>query len=216
MNFLFPIFGGPGSNMKDIQQEGFTNPREITERIEKMNRGYYSPSPEGVGSKMSEGFADANETNMNLDANKKESENSTSTTATTKPSSVEAASTPAVQAPPAAAAAAAAPAAAPTAPAKTTAETFQDNSQLFKLGQIPVDTKGGYHIDAGTTVMNAFNALKPDQIKQMTLDTKQLLDTQKSLMTMLQTFQPMLNEGKNMMTTFQTMFNPTAPAGVSA
>lgn len=93
------------------------------------------------------------------------------------------------------------------------AESFQDNGGLFKLGQIPTDKKGGYHIDAGTTVMNAINALKPDQIKAMTTDTKQLIETQKSLMGMLQTFQPMVQEGKQMMDTFQTMFSPTMGAG---
>jgi len=85
-------------------------------------------------------------------------------------------------------------------------ETFQDNGGLFKLGQIPTDKKGGHHMDTGTTVMNAINSLKPDQIKAMTMDTKQLIDTQKSLMSMLQTFQPMVAEGKQMMDTFQGMF----------
>jgi hypothetical protein len=92
------------------------------------------------------------------------------------------------------------------------AESFADKSGLFKLGQIPTEAKGGFHIDAGTTVMNAINSLKPDQIKSMTADTKQLIDTQKSLMSMLQTFQPMVQEGKQMMDTFQTMFAPTAGA----
>lgn len=92
-------------------------------------------------------------------------------------------------------------------------ETFQDNTAgLFKLGQIPKDEKGGHHIDAGTTVMNAINALKPDQIKAMTMDTKQLIETQKSLMGMLQTFQPMVHEGKQMMETFQEMFSPAMGA----
>ena len=93
-------------------------------------------------------------------------------------------------------------------------ETFQESQQagLFKLGQIPKDEKGGHHIDAGTTVMNAINALKPDQIKAMTMDTKQLIETQKSLMGMLQTFQPMVHEGKQMMETFQEMFSPAMGA----
>jgi hypothetical protein len=88
---------------------------------------------------------------------------------------------------------------------------------LFKIGQIPQDTKGGFHIDAGTTVMNALNALKPDQIAAMTKDTQSLIDTQKSLMGMLQTFQPMVSEGKQMMDTFQQMFGASAGAlGTSA
>jgi hypothetical protein len=86
---------------------------------------------------------------------------------------------------------------------------------LFKLGEIPADTKGGLHIDVGTTVANALNALKPEQISEMTKDTKQLIETQKSLMTMLQSVAPMVNEGKQMMETFSSMFGPTmgAPGG---
>lgn len=93
-------------------------------------------------------------------------------------------------------------------------ETFQDNGGLFKLGQIPKDVKGGFHIDAGTTVINALKSLKPDQIASMTNDTKQLIETQKSLMNMLNTFKPMMSEGKEMMNTFQQMFTP--PAGAQA
>jgi hypothetical protein len=91
-------------------------------------------------------------------------------------------------------------------------QTPSASEGLFKLGQIPKDVKGGFHIDAGTTVMNAINSLKPDQIKAMTMDTKQLIDTQKSLMGMLQTFQPMVQEGKQMMDTFQEMFSPSMGA----
>lgn len=76
----------------------------------------------------------------------------------------------------------------------------------FKLGVIPEDTKGGFHIDQGTTVMNALNALKPDQIKAMTDDTRKLIETQKNLMSMLGTMKPMLQDGKQMMANFQEMF----------
>jgi hypothetical protein len=111
-------------------------------------------------------------------------------------------------------------AAAPTAPTpqaqpQPQAQGFQDNGALFKLGAIPSDGKGGFHIDAGTTVMNALSALKPDQINAMTKDTKQLIETQKSLMSMLQTFQPMLSEGKQLMDTFNTMFAPTSGASAA-
>jgi hypothetical protein len=41
----------------------------------------------------------------------------------------------------------------------------------------------------------------------MTQDTKQLIETQKTLMNMLQSFKPMLTEGKDMMDTFQQMFS---------
>ena len=76
----------------------------------------------------------------------------------------------------------------------------------FKLGVIPDDSKGGYHIDQGTTVINALNALKPEQIQAMTEDTRKLIETQKSLMSMLGTMKPMLQDGKQMMANFQEMF----------
>lgn len=92
-------------------------------------------------------------------------------------------------------------------PAELLKDGFEDNSGLFKLGKIPTDEKGGYHIDAGTSVLNALKSLKPDQISAMTQDTKQLIETQKTLMNMLQSFKPMLTEGKDMMDTFQQMFS---------
>lgn len=77
---------------------------------------------------------------------------------------------------------------------------------MFKLGAVPPDAVGGSHIDIGTTLMTALNSLKPDQIKAMTTDTQKLMETQKSLMTMLTTMKPMLQDGKQMMDTFQNMF----------
>lgn len=76
----------------------------------------------------------------------------------------------------------------------------------FKLGDIPKDEKGGFFIDQGTTLMNALNGLKPEQINAMTNDTKQLIDTQKSLMGMLNTLAPMMKEGSNLLTMFNGMF----------
>jgi hypothetical protein len=88
-----------------------------------------------------------------------------------------------------------------------------NKSMEFKLGVIPEDTKGGYHIDQGTTVMNALNALNPDQIKSMTDDTRKLIETQKNLMSMLGSMKPMLQDGKQMMANFQEMFgNANGPA----
>jgi hypothetical protein len=52
----------------------------------------------------------------------------------------------------------------------------------------------GYHLDAGTTFLNAYKALKPDQIAAMTRDTQELLATQKSLMGMLDSFGPLMKD----------------------
>jgi hypothetical protein len=51
-----------------------------------------------------------------------------------------------------------------------------------------------YHLDAGTTFLNAYKALKPDQIAAMTSDTQELLNTQKSLVAMLDSFAPILKD----------------------
>ena len=219
MNFLFPVLGGPTGVPKVQYQgkEGFmaTNPAEISQRVSQMKAKGFLTGVEGVGSPMTEGFEDASQNVMTLSEPKKqETTNSADTTATSKPAPTETA-TPAQPAP-----TQQAPTPAPTAisqqgvpPANQPATAgFQDNGGLFKLGQIPSDTKGGNHIDTSTTVMNALSALKPDQIKSMTQDTKQLIETQKALMGMLQSFQPMMAEGKQMMQTFSSMFAPTAGA----
>jgi hypothetical protein len=79
-------------------------------------------------------------------------------------------------------------------------------AQPFKLGEIPSQSNKGPHIDAGATLVKAIEALNPDQINAMTKDTKQLIETQKSLMGMLGTMKPMMNDGKELMETFQEMF----------
>jgi hypothetical protein len=215
-NFLFPMFGPMGHSY--VTKEGYmnVNPQEVSKRIQDMQRGGMNAGNviQGVGSPMSEGFADASTTTATA---------SPAVTPNTQP--VQAASTPAPATATSSAEASTPPPAQPTPPpAAPTAISeqgvppahqpatagFQDSGSLFKLGQIPTDQKGGFHIDTGTTVMNALNSLKPDQIKQMTMDTKQLIETQKSLMGMLQTFQPMMNEGRQMMNTFQQMFSPAS------
>jgi len=80
----------------------------------------------------------------------------------------------------------------------------------FKLGEIPSQVKNGPHIDAGSTLMKAVQSLNPEQINAMTKDTKQLIETQKSLMGMLGTMKPMMNDGKELMETFQQMFGENA------
>jgi hypothetical protein len=80
---------------------------------------------------------------------------------------------------------------------------------LFKLGELPSEAKDGNYIDIGTTIMKSLSSLKPDQINQMTSDTRALLETQKSLMTMLNSMKPMLMDGQNLLSSFSGMFNKT-------
>jgi len=63
-----------------------------------------------------------------------------------------------------------------------------------------------YHLDAGTTFLNAYKSLKPDQIASMSKDTQELMQTQKQLMGTLATLKPLINDGKEMMNMFSSYF----------
>jgi hypothetical protein len=91
-----------------------------------------------------------------------------------------------------------------------------DRAEMFQLGKkykIPGESDDSeFHLDAGTTFMNAYKALKPDQVAAMTKDTQELMETQKQLMSTLQTLKPLITDGKQMMEMFQSYFgtgNPT-------
>jgi hypothetical protein len=189
------------------RREGFANQVNtvdaISQRVANMAK---ARGPQGVvSSAFVEGFADAAAAPNNA-SGQTHTEPSTdaNSQATTKPASAEgsgeAGSGIAPPQPPAVTAA--------VHDAMKSISGFKgaEDKGLFKLGVLPEETKGGFHIDQGTTVMNALNALKPDQVKAMTEDTKKLIETQKNLMGMLGSMKPMLQDGKQMMETFQEMF----------
>lgn len=74
----------------------------------------------------------------------------------------------------------------------------RERRELLELGKpykLPSENDDkGFHLDAGTTFLNAYKALKPEQISAMTKDTQELLATQKSLMGMLDSFGPLLKD----------------------
>lgn len=74
----------------------------------------------------------------------------------------------------------------------------RDRKEMLQLGKpykLPSESDDkGYHLDAGTTFLNAYKALKPDQISAMTRDTQELLATQKSLLGMLESFGPLMKD----------------------
>jgi hypothetical protein len=76
----------------------------------------------------------------------------------------------------------------------------RDRKEMLQLGKpykLPSESDDkGYHLDAGTTFLNAYKALKPDQIAAMTKDTQELLATQKSLIGMLESFGPLMKDMK--------------------
>jgi len=86
--------------------------------------------------------------------------------------------------------------------------TRKEPLELGKAYKLPNENDDkGFHLDAGTTFLNAYKALKPDQIAAMTKDTQDLLATQKSLVGMLESFGPLMKD-MNKITGF---FGPTAP-----
>jgi hypothetical protein len=76
--------------------------------------------------------------------------------------------------------------------------TRREPLELGKPYKLPSENDDkGYHMDAGTTFLNAYKALKPDQISAMTRDTQELLATQKSLVGMLESFGPLMKDMKS-------------------
>jgi|LauGreDrversion4_2_1035121.scaffolds.fasta_scaffold15111_3 hypothetical protein len=186
------------------------NPTEVVDRLRQMKGSGLKTAPVGYDGRMFEGdkahpdgvlASDFAEGFANPEADKGDA---TGTSASGSSASETAASS------------APAPAAAPATNEKKDAATattqgFQGSSDgLFKLGEIPSDMKGGPHIDAGSTILSAIQNLKPDQIKSMTDDTRKLLDTQKSLLGMLENMKPMIADGSQLLSSFNTMFGKTA------
>ena len=85
-----------------------------------------------------------------------------------------------------------------------------DRAEFLELGKkykIPSESDDkDFHLDAGSTFLNAYKSLKPDQLASMTKDTQDLMQTQKQLMSTLQTLKPLIMDGKEMMNTFQSYF----------
>jgi hypothetical protein len=169
--------------------------------VEKRLAGMRSAAPAGtplstiqsaaaaqpvLSSSLAEGFSDVTPTDAAAEADGKKSASSASS-------------------------ASSAPAAVATASASAVAGFTGGGDGIFKLGEMPSETAGGPHLDAGSTMLNAMQALKPDQIKSLTDDTRQLLDTQKSLMGMLENMKPMLKDGAQLMNTFGGMFGGAKP-----
>jgi hypothetical protein len=153
----------------------------------------------GVSSPFTEGFADAS----TLDASRPDATGEKSTTVAT-PSSTQATTD------------------APTA-TKVLAEATpnKEATTAAAASAIPVigvqkdkkpeeDKRDGFHVDAASTLMTALNSLDTKTIENMTADTRSLLETQKSLMSMLGSMKPLLSDSQDMMSTFNSMFGAGA------
>jgi hypothetical protein len=181
------------------RKEGFTDgtPAEITSRIESIEKGS-NKGPTGVYSSFVEGFESTQASSMTPPD---DGASSTSQPASSKRADeiksplVEVATTADID----------------KKDDKKSTESFQSASTgLFKLGEVPSESKDGPQLDAGATFMKAIGALNPEQITSMTQDTQKLLETQKSLITMLHGMSPILKDGKQLLDTFSGMFGGTA------
>jgi hypothetical protein len=99
--------------------------------------------------------------------------------------------------------------------AKKRAPNNGERGEFFELGKKykgpSEEDDADFHLDAGTTFMNAYKSLKPEQIASMTKDTQELMQTQRQLMSTLSTLKPLIQDGKQMMDMFQSYFgNGTA------
>ena len=72
--------------------------------------------------------------------------------------------------------------------------------------------KADPHVDLGTTIMHAYRNLSPEQISGMRKDTKELMDLQKELMGTLSEMKPAIEQGSQMLASFQTFFGSGDPA----
>lgn len=192
--------------VKEGFQSAENREKEIVDRVHALKK----QEPTGVlASSYAEGFADATTDNSGNEVTATSTKTTTSAETKAAPANTNGNAGSGVPPPTAPPAASEVAQKAATGGQASAASGFTGNSKKdmeFKLGVIPDDSKGGFHIDQGTTVINALNALKPDQIKAMTDDTRKLIETQKNLMSMLGTMKPMLQDGKQMMANFQEMF----------
>ena len=62
------------------------------------------------------------------------------------------------------------------------------------------------HLDAGTTILHAFQKLNPEQVLQMRDDTQELMETQHQLMETLSSLGPQVKQGAELVKSFQGMF----------
>ena len=174
-----------------MRLEGFSNPADITGRIQKQRSDYEStfPTKSATAQSYMEGFEDvSNEQDSKPATEIKEAvnpENVKEVTAAVEKKSIE-------------------------------TEEFQSaTNQLFKLGKMPSEHKEGPMLDAGGTLMKAMGSFDPETTQKMTEDTKQLLTTQKSLMDMLTQMRPILADGKELLQTFSGMFGGSAGASAA-
>ena len=84
---------------------------------------------------------------------------------------------------------------------QTLRERFEDKNEEEKQEDEPEP-----HMDIGSTLINAYNKLDKGQIANMQSDTKELMDTQQQLIQTLSSLGPQVQQGAELIKSFQGMF----------
>ena len=88
----------------------------------------------------------------------------------------------------------------------------EDSKKKEESEPEPHDTESKeHHLDAGTTILHAFQKLNPDQVLQMRDDTKELMETQKQLVDTLSSLGPQVKQGAELVESFKSMFSGNLP-----
>lgn len=85
-------------------------------------------------------------------------------------------------------------------------EKFEDKNEEEKAEDTKKSDEPEPHVDMGTTIMNAYKRMKPEQVQQMQADTKELMETQQQLMDTISMLGPQVSQGAELVKTFQDMF----------
>lgn len=103
---------------------------------------------------------------------------------------------------------------------RITIETFETEKKKEETGEekpkspepAPPKTDDP-HVDIGTTILHAYRNLSPEQIGGMRKDTKELMSLQKELMGSLSEMKPAIEQGAELLKTFNTFFGKDMAAG---
>jgi len=91
-------------------------------------------------------------------------------------------------------------------------EENSDSEPSKKKTSAPEPSSSGeHHLDAGTTILHAFQKLNPEQVLQMRDDTKELMETQKQLVETLSSLGPQVQQGADLVESFKHMFSGNLP-----
>ena len=86
-------------------------------------------------------------------------------------------------------------------------EKFEDKNEEEKRESLDkTDDDPEPHMDMGQTLLSAYKKLDSSQVSQMQSDTKELMETQQQLIQTLSSLGPQVQQGAELIKTFQGMF----------